>query len=91
MQLVFLGEFLVDVETLRSLEEAILGFPGCAMIISHDRWYLDRICTHILAFEGDSQVVWHQGSYADYAADRKERLGTEAGVPHRIKYRKFSR
>jgi ATP-binding cassette ChvD family protein len=81
----------IDVETLRSLEEAILGFPGCAMIISHDRWYLDRICTHILAFEGDSQVVWHEGSYADYAADRKARLGTDADVPHRIKYRKFSR
>jgi ATP-binding cassette ChvD family protein len=81
----------IDVETLRSLEEAILGFPGCAMIISHDRWYLDRICTHILAFEGDSQVVWHEGSYADYAADRKQRLGTDADVPHRIKYRKFSR
>lgn len=81
----------IDVETLRSLEEALLGFPGCALIISHDRWYLDRVCTHILAFEGDSQVVWHEGSYADYAADRKARLGTEADVPHRIKYRKFSR
>ena len=81
----------IDVETLRSLEEAILGFPGCAMIISHDRWYLDRICTHILAFEGDSRVVWHEGSYADYAADRKARLGADADVPHRIKYRKFSR
>ena len=81
----------IDVETLRSLEEAILAFPGCAMIISHDRWYLDRICTHILAFEGDSRVVWFEGSYADYAADRKARLGTEAEVPHRIKYRKFSR
>ena len=81
----------IDVETLRSLEEAILSFPGCALIISHDRWYLDRICTHILAFEGDSRVVWHEGSYADYAADRKARLGTEADVPHRIKYRKFSR
>ena len=81
----------IDVETLRSLEEAILGFPGCAMIISHDRWYLDRVCTHILAFEGDSRVVWFEGSYADYAADRKARLGTEAEVPHRIKYRKFSR
>jgi ATP-binding cassette ChvD family protein len=80
----------LDVETLRSLEEAILAFPGCALIISHDRWYLDRICTHILAFEGNSQVVWHEGSYADYAADRKARLGTEADVPHRIKYRKFS-
>jgi ATP-binding cassette ChvD family protein len=81
----------IDVETLRSLEEALLGFPGCALIISHDRWYLDRVCTHILAFEGDSQVIWHEGSYADYAADRKVRLGTEADVPHRIKYRKFSR
>ena len=81
----------IDVETLRSLEEAILAFPGCAMIISHDRWYLDRICTHILAFEGDSQVVFFEGSYADYAADRKVRLGTDADVPHRIKYRKFSR
>jgi ATP-binding cassette ChvD family protein len=81
----------IDVETLRSLEEAILSFPGCALIISHDRWYLDRICTHILAFEGDSRVVWHEGSYADYAADRKARLGTDADVPHRIKYRKFSR
>ncbi|MGB5810308.1 MAG: energy-dependent translational throttle protein EttA [Polyangiales bacterium] len=81
----------IDVETLRSLEDAILGFPGCALIISHDRWYLDRICTHILAFEGDSRVVWFEGSYADYAADRKARLGTDAEVPHRIKYRKFSR
>ncbi|MEM7437139.1 MAG: energy-dependent translational throttle protein EttA [Myxococcota bacterium] len=81
----------IDVETLRSLEEAILGFPGCAMIISHDRWYLDRICTHILAFEGDSRVVWFEGSYADYAADRKARLGGDVEVPRRIKYRKFSR
>ena len=81
----------LDVETLRSLEEALLGFPGCALIISHDRWYLDRICTHILAFEGDSQVVWHPGTYADYAADRRARLGTDADIPHRIKYRKFSR
>lgn len=81
----------IDVDTLRSLEEAILAFPGCAMIISHDRWYLDRICTHILAFEGDSRVVWFEGSYADYAADRKERLGTDVEIPHRIKYRKFSR
>ncbi|MGB9339870.1 MAG: energy-dependent translational throttle protein EttA [Polyangiales bacterium] len=81
----------IDVDTLRSLEEAILAFPGCAMIISHDRWYLDRICTHILAFEGDSRVVWHEGSYADYAADRKARLGHDADIPHRIKYRKFSR
>ena len=81
----------IDVETLRSLEEAILGFPGCAMIISHDRWYLDRICTHILAFEGDSRVVFFEGSYSDYAADRKKRLGDAADVPKRIKYRKFAR
>ncbi len=81
----------IDVDTLRSLEEAILSFPGCAMIISHDRWYLDRICTHILAFEGDSRAVWFEGSYSDYAADRKARLGTDAEDPHRIKYRKFSR
>jgi ATPase subunit of ABC transporter with duplicated ATPase domains len=81
----------IDVDTLRSLEEAILAFPGCAMIISHDRWYLDRLCTHILAFEGDSRVVWFEGSYADYAADRKARLGADVEIPHRIKYRKFSR
>ncbi len=81
----------IDVETLRSLEEAVLGFPGCAMIISHDRWYLDRLCTHILAFEGDSRVVFFEGSYADYAADRKNRLGADAEIPHRIKYRKFAR
>jgi len=81
----------IDVDTLRSLEEAILAFPGCAMIISHDRWYLDRLCTHILAFEGDSRVVWFEGAYADYAADRKARLGADVEIPHRIKYRKFSR
>ena len=81
----------IDVETLRSLEEALLGFPGCAMIISHDRWYLDRICTHILGFEGDSKVIWFEGSYAEYAADRKKRVGADAEVPKRIKYRKFSR
>ena len=81
----------IDVETLRSLEEALLGFPGCALIISHDRWYLDRICTHILGFEGDSRLVWFEGTYADYAADRKQRLGPDADIPHRIKYRKFAR
>jgi len=81
----------IDVDTLRSLEEAILAFPGCAMIISHDRWYLDRLCTHILAFEGDSRVVWFEGAYVDYAADRKARLGADVEIPHRIKYRKFSR
>ena len=81
----------IDVETLRSLEEALLAFPGCCLIVSHDRWYLDRICTHILAFEGDSRVVWFEGSYADYAADRKRRLGHDADVPRRIKYRKMTR
>ncbi len=81
----------LDVETLRALEEALLEFPGCVLIISHDRWFLDRICTHILAFEGDSQVVFHEGSYASYAADKKKRLGDAADVPKRIKYRKLTR
>ena len=81
----------LDVETLRSLESALLEFPGCVLIISHDRWYLDRICTHILGFEGDSQVIFHEGSYESYAADKKARLGTDAEVPKRIKYRKMSR
>jgi ATP-binding cassette ChvD family protein len=80
----------LDVETLRALEEALLTFAGCAVIISHDRWFLDRIATHILAFEGDSQVVWFEGNYADYEADRKRRLGVEADQPHRIKYRKLA-
>jgi ATP-binding cassette ChvD family protein len=79
----------LDVETLRALEEALLAFPGCAVVISHDRWFLDRIATHILAFEGDSQVVWFEGNYADYEADRKRRLGVEADTPHRIKYRRL--
>ncbi|MDR2877115.1 MAG: energy-dependent translational throttle protein EttA [Chromatiales bacterium] len=79
----------LDVETLRALEEALLEFPGCAVVISHDRWFLDRIATHILAFEGDSHVEWFQGNYADYEADRKRRLGTDAETPHRIKYRKL--
>ncbi|MGD8379002.1 MAG: energy-dependent translational throttle protein EttA [Gammaproteobacteria bacterium] len=77
----------LDVETLRALEEALLAFPGCAVVISHDRWFLDRIATHILAFEGDSQVTWFEGNYADYEADRKRRLGADADQPHRIKYR----
>ncbi len=77
----------LDVETLRALEEALLSFPGCAVVISHDRWFLDRIATHILAFEGESQVVWFEGNYADYERDRKRRLGTDADQPHRIKYR----
>ncbi|MEW8556482.1 MAG: energy-dependent translational throttle protein EttA [Candidatus Thiodiazotropha sp.] len=80
----------LDVETLRALEEALLSFPGCAVIISHDRWFLDRIATHILAIEGDSGAVWFEGNYADYEADRRRRLGTEADQPHRIKYRRLS-
>jgi len=79
----------LDVETLRALEEALLDFGGCAVIISHDRWFLDRIATHILAFEGDSNVVWFEGNFADYEADRKRRLGTDADQPHRIKYKKL--
>ena len=81
----------LDVETLRALEEALLDFPGCAIVISHDRWFLDRIATHILAFEGDSQVVWFQGNYADYEADRKHRLGDNSNQPMRIKYKPISR
>ncbi|MCU7907023.1 MAG: energy-dependent translational throttle protein EttA, partial [Candidatus Thiodiazotropha sp. (ex Epidulcina cf. delphinae)] len=80
----------LDVETLRALEEALLTFPGCAVIISHDRWFLDRIATHILAFEGDSGVVWFEGNYADYETDLKRRLGAEANQPHRIKYKRLS-
>ena len=80
----------LDVETLRALEEALLAFAGCAVVISHDRWFLDRIATHILAFEGDSQVVWFEGNYADYEVDRKRRLGVDADQPHRIKYRKLA-
>jgi sulfate-transporting ATPase len=81
----------LDVETLRALEEALLEFPGCAVVISHDRWFLDRIATHILAFESDSEVVWFEGNYADYEADRKHRLGADADQPHRIKYKKLTR
>ncbi|QEP42167.1 energy-dependent translational throttle protein EttA [Ectothiorhodospiraceae bacterium BW-2] len=77
----------LDIETLRALEDAILAFPGCVVVISHDRWFLDRIATHILAFEGDSQVVWFEGNYADYEEDRKRRLGDAADTPHRIKYK----
>ncbi|KTD04947.1 energy-dependent translational throttle protein EttA [Legionella feeleii] len=79
----------LDVETLRALEEAILNFPGCAIVISHDRWFLDRICTHLMAFEGDSQVVFVEGNYSDYEMDRKRRLGDEADRPSRIKYRRL--
>jgi len=81
----------LDVDTLRALEEAIYNFAGCAVIISHDRWFLDRIATHILAFEGDSQTVWFEGNYQEYEADRKRRIGAEADQPHRIKYRKLTR
>jgi ATP-binding cassette ChvD family protein len=81
----------LDVDTLRALEEALLDFAGCAVVISHDRWFLDRIATHMLAFEGDSEVVWFEGNYQDYEADRHRRLGTEADRPHRIKYRKLTR
>jgi energy-dependent translational throttle protein EttA len=81
----------LDVDTLRALEEALLSYAGCAVVISHDRWFLDRIATHMLAFEGDSQVVWFEGNYQDYEADRKRRLGAAADQPHRIKYRKLTR
>jgi energy-dependent translational throttle protein EttA len=79
----------LDVDTLRALEEALLGFAGCAVVISHDRWFLDRIATHILAFEGNSEVVWFEGNYADYAADLKRRKGVDANQPHRIRYKKL--
>ena len=79
----------LDVETLRSLEQAITSFPGSAIVISHDRWFLDRICTHIMAFEGDSSVIFFEGNYTDYEADRKKRLGEDAAHPHRIKYRRL--
>ena len=81
----------LDVDTLRALEEALLSFAGCAVVISHDRWFLDRIATHMLAFEGESKVVWFEGNYQDYEADRHRRLGAEADQPHRIKYRKLTR
>jgi energy-dependent translational throttle protein EttA len=81
----------LDVDTLRALEEALVAFAGCAVVISHDRWFLDRIATHILAFEGDSRVVWYEGNYQDYEADRHRRLGAEADQPHRIRYRKLTR
>ena len=81
----------LDVDTLRALEESLLNFAGCAVVISHDRWFLDRIATHIMAFEGDSKVVWFEGNYQDYEADRKRRLGVQADQPHRIKYRRLTR
>jgi len=81
----------LDVDTLRALEEALLGFAGCVVVISHDRWFLDRIATHILAFEGDSHVEWFEGNYAEYEADRRRRLGEDADQPHRIQYKKLER
>ena len=81
----------LDVETLRALEEALEDFAGCAVIISHDRWFLDRIATHMLAFEGDSHVEWFEGNFQDYEADKMRRLGTDSIIPHRLKYKKFTR
>jgi ATPase subunit of ABC transporter with duplicated ATPase domains len=81
----------LDVDTLRALEEALEDFAGCAVIISHDRWFLDRIATHILAFEGDSHVEWFEGNFQDYEADKMRRLGVDSTIPTRIKYKKFTR
>jgi sulfate-transporting ATPase len=80
----------LDVDTLRALEDALLEFAGCAVVISHDRWFLDRIATHILAFEGDSHVEWFEGNFQDYEKDKKRRLGADADQPHRIKYKKLT-
>jgi ATPase subunit of ABC transporter with duplicated ATPase domains len=79
----------LDVDTLRALEEALLGFAGCAVVISHDRWFLDRVATHMLAFEGNSEVVWYEGNYQDYAADYHKRKGASVDQPHRIRYKKL--
>jgi ATPase subunit of ABC transporter with duplicated ATPase domains len=81
----------LDIETLRALEEALLNFPGCAVVISHDRWFLDRIATHILAFEGDSQVMWFEGNYQEYVEDYRRRKGEDAVQPHRIRYKPLTR
>jgi ATPase subunit of ABC transporter with duplicated ATPase domains len=81
----------LDVNTLRALEEALLNFAGCAVVISHDRWFLDRVATHILAFEGNSSVVWYDGNYSEYEEDLHKRLGTSADQPHRLKYQKLTR
>ena len=81
----------LDVDTLRALEEALLSFAGCAVVISHDRWFLDRVATHVLAFEGDSQVRWFEGNFEAYEENRRERLGAEADRPHRITYKKLIR
>ena len=81
----------LDVNTMRALEEALENFAGCAVVISHDRWFLDRIATHILAFEGDSRVFWFEGNFSDYEEDKRARLGEDATQPHRIKYRQLTR
>jgi len=81
----------LDVDTLRGLEDALLDFAGCAVVISHDRWFLDRIATHILAFEGNSEVVWFEGNFFDYEEDKKRRLGDDAVEPHRIQYKPLTR
>ena len=81
----------LDVDTLRALEDALLAFAGCVVVISHDRWFLDRIATHVLAFEGDSQVRWFEGNFTDYEADRRKRLGADAEQPHRIRYKPLVR
>jgi len=81
----------LDVNTMRALEEALENFAGCAVVITHDRWFLDRIATHILAFEGDSRTVWFEGGYSDYEEDRKKRLGAESERPHRLRYRQLTR
>ena len=81
----------LDVDTLRALEDALLGFPGCVVVISHDRWFLDRVSTHVLAFEGDSEVRWWEGNFTDYEADRRKRLGVDADQPHRLRYKPLVR
>ena len=81
----------LDVDTLRALEDAILQYAGCVLVISHDRWFLDRVATHMLAFEGDSQVVWYPGNFQEYEEDKKKRLGEDAVEPHRIRYKKLTR
>ena len=81
----------LDVETLRALENSLADFPGCAVVISHDRWFLDRLATHILAFEGDSHVEWFEGNFQDYEADKRRRLGADADQPHRLKFKPLTR
>ena len=80
----------LDVDTLRSLEEGIMEYPGCVFVTSHDRWFLDRLATHILAYEGDSQVVWFEGNFEEYEKDKRRRLGDEAVQPHRVRYKKLA-